>query len=143
MSEPVRRRLAIASRIVDGVTGTTTTILEHTRRLAALGWEVVVFGEAVDEKRIGQAGGVARRLVGFPWGSYVKRRLFSWQFNRAIRGEKFDILWGHGDTLDQDVLSLHNCVHLAHEEIHGAPLPRVRGSESSTRRCFPAASSKF
>ncbi len=127
MSEPVRRRLAVASRIVDGVTGTTTTILEHTRRLAALGWEVHVFGEAVDEKRIVQAGGVARRVVGFPWGSYVKRRLFSWQFSRAMRGQSYDIVWGHGDTLEQDVLSLHNCVHLAHEEIRGEPLPEGSG----------------
>lgn len=127
MSEPVGRRLAVASRIVDGVTGTTTTILEHTRRLAALGWEVHVFGETLDEKRIVQAGGVARRLAGIPWGSYVKRRLFSWQFSRAIRGETFDILWGHGDTLEQDVLSLHNCVHLAHEQIHGEPLPSGSG----------------
>ena len=29
---------------------------------------------------------------------------------------------GHGDTLTQDVLMLHNCVHAAHEAIHGAPM---------------------
>lgn len=121
------RKLAAASRIADGVTGTTTTILEHTRRLAALGWEVHVYGEAVDEARVLQAGGIPRTLLGLPWGGYVKRRVFSWQFERAVRGMDYDIVWGHGDTLEQDVLSLHNCVHLAHEKVHGEPLPSGSG----------------
>ncbi|MBI5210674.1 MAG: glycosyltransferase family 4 protein [Elusimicrobia bacterium] len=125
MGRPVR--IAISSRQVAGVTGTTTTIMEHARRLAERGCEVHVYGEKLDQDRLAAAGAVAHRLVGCPWGSQFKRRLFSWVFDRAVRRQRFDLVWGHGDTLSQDVLSLHNCVHAAHEAVHGAPLPASSG----------------
>lgn len=116
-------RLAIASRLVSGVTGTTTTIIEHTRRLAELDWDVHVFGEKIDRQRIEKAGGTAHRFLALPFGGGIKRRLFVWQFQRAVRKGGFDLVSGHGDSLDQDVLSLHNCVHAAHEAVHGKPIP--------------------
>ena len=120
-------RLAIACRDVRGVTGTTTTILEHSRRLAALGWDVHVFGERLDPARIRDAGAAPHRLPAWPFASAFKRRLFSWLFDRKLKRERFDLVWGHGDTLTQDVLSLHNCVHAAHQCVHGAPLPANSG----------------
>ncbi|MFA6316046.1 MAG: glycosyltransferase family 4 protein [Elusimicrobiota bacterium] len=120
-------RIAIASRQVSGVTGTTTTILEHCRRLKGKGVETHVFGEKLDAGRIAASGGVPRRLPGWPWGSRLKRRLFAWVFERAAKAERFDLVWGHGDTLNQDVLSLHNCVHAAAEAVTGTPLPSSSG----------------
>ncbi|MFA5139458.1 MAG: glycosyltransferase family 4 protein [Elusimicrobiota bacterium] len=122
-----RVKLAIACRDVRGVTGTTTTILEHSRRLAALGWEVHVFGERLDSARIRDAGAHPRRVPAWPFGSAFKRRLFSWLFERRLKRERFDLVWGHGDTLTQDVLSLHNCVHAAHQCAHDGPLPASSG----------------
>lgn len=116
------KRLAIASRIVGGVSGATTLILEHARGFAARGWDVHVYGERLDMERIRQAGAVPHRLPGWPWGSVFKRRLFAWMFERARRRAPFDLVCGHGDILSQDVLILHNCVHAAHETIYGAPL---------------------
>ncbi len=123
MSRPPR--IAIACRQVAGVTGTTTGIIEHARRLAGLGWRIDVFGEKLDEARLASAGAWARRLRNIPWGAALKRRVFSWRFDRALAREGYDLVWGHGDTLTQDVLSLHNCVHEAHERVHGLPLPRA------------------
>lgn len=122
-----RLKAAIACREVAGVTGTTTTILEHCRRLAGMGWEVHVFAEKADAGRLAAAGAQTHILPRWPLGSYLKRRLFAWRFERELRGESFDLLWGHGDTLRQDVLSLHNCVHAASEAVHGRPLPRSSG----------------
>ncbi len=116
--------IAIASRQVSGVTGTTTTIIEHTRRLARLGWKVHVYGERLDRERISKAGGFPHRLPGLPIGGGLKRKLFVWLFRRAVEKGGFDLVSGHGDTLDQDVLSLHNCVHAAHEAVHGTELPK-------------------
>ncbi|MBI4679528.1 MAG: glycosyltransferase family 4 protein [Elusimicrobia bacterium] len=120
-------RIAVASRQVAGVTGATTTILEHARRLKDKGVEVHVYGEKLDQDRLAASGAVCHRLPGWPWGSRFKRRLFAWVFERALRRQCFDLVWGHGDTLTQDVLSLHNCVHAAHEAVHGAPLPARSG----------------
>ncbi len=116
--------LAIASRQVSGVTGTTTTILEHTRRLRALGWAVHIYGDKIDRPRIIAAGGLPHRLPTLPLGGRIKRRLFIWLFKRAVSRMQFDLVSGHGDTLDQDVLSLHNCVHAAHEAVHGRPIAK-------------------
>lgn len=120
-------RIAIACRRVDGVTGTTTTILEHSRRLAALGWEVHVYGERLDRGRLAAVGARAHALPRWLWGSRLKRRIFAGLFDLSLKGERFDLVWGHGDTLSQDVLSLHNCVHAAYEAVHAGPLPESSG----------------
>ncbi len=119
-----RRRIAIVSRIVAGVTGATTIILEQSRRFSEAGWDVHVFGEKLDAGRLAAVGAQPHFITRWPVGSYFKRRLFAWLFERELRSEPFfDIVNGHGDTFRQDVLSIHNCVHAAHESIHGRPLP--------------------
>lgn len=128
----MRRSLCIVSRYISGVTGTTTTIIEHAARFRALDWKVRVYGEKVDEERLRRIGAETRVLRRWPLGSILKRRLFAWRFERELArlrraGTKFDLVCGHGDTLVQDVLSLHNCVHAAHEAVHGQPLPARSG----------------
>lgn len=116
------KRIAVACRWLNGFGGTTTGILERTRRLSREGWEVHFFAERIEPERAREAGGIPHRLWGWPWGKHWKRRFFAWNFERAA-GTRYDLVEGHGDTLSQDVLALHNCVHAAHEAIFGAPLP--------------------
>lgn len=120
-------KIAIVCRDVSGISGTVTTVLEHSRRLAALGWEVLVYGERLDKAAIEATGARPRRVYGWPWGSYLKRRLFAALVRRAVAADGCDLVHGHGDCLEQDVLSLHNCVHAAHEAVYGAPLPAGAG----------------
>lgn len=127
MATAAVRRAAVACRWIDGVSGATTYILEKTRRFAAAGWEIHLYGERLDLDRIQEAGGIPHRILGWPWGSILKRRIFAWSFERAVRGIPFDLIEGHGDILAQDVLMLHNCVHAAHEAVHGEPLPASSG----------------
>ncbi len=96
-------------------------IVEHARRFAAAGWEVHVFAGRLDAPAIAGAGATPNLVLSWPWGSWLKRRSFAAMAARGARG--FDLVHGHGDLLAQDVLSLHNCVHAAHEAVHGAPLP--------------------
>ncbi|MDD5657395.1 MAG: glycosyltransferase family 4 protein [Elusimicrobia bacterium] len=119
--------VAIAARRVEGLSGTTTTIIEHSRRLAALGCRVQVFGERLDRGRIRAAGAETRWIPGWPWGSAFKRRFFAVICDRVLAGRGFDLVHGHGDNFAQDVLSLHNCVHAAHEAVRGEPLPAASG----------------
>lgn len=123
----MKRRVAIAARTLAGLTGTETTVFEHARRFTALGWEVHLFAERLDSERARACGALPHKLPRWPWGSRLKRRLFAWLFERAASDERFDLVCGHGDTLSQDVLSLHNCVHAAHEAVFGTPLPGSSG----------------
>lgn len=131
-------RLAIACRQVRGVTGTARTVLEHSRRFSALGWEVHVYGDELDAEALRRDGAITHGLPRWPWSGYLRRRAFSWMFERAARG--FDLTWGHGDVLSQDILSLHNCVHAAHEALRGSALPesssvaRIHGPQLRERR---------
>lgn len=115
------RRLAVAARRVEGLSGAARMIVEHARRFAAAGWEVHVFGARLDAPAIAAAGATPNLVLSWPWGSWWKRASFARMAARGARG--FDLVHGHGDLFDQDVLSLHNCVHAAHESVHGAPLP--------------------
>jgi len=120
-------RVAIGNRLISGVTGAASIILEHASRMSQLGWEVHCFAESIDAKRVRAAGAVPHRVLRWPWGSYFKRRLFAWLAGRKIAAGGFDLVFGHGDLLDQDVLYLHNCVHAAHEAVQGVPLPGSAG----------------
>ncbi len=115
------RRLAVAARRVEGLSGAARLIVEHARRFAAAGWEVHVFASRLDAPALTAAGATPNLVLSWPWGSWLKRRSFAAMAARGTRG--FDLVHGHGDLLAQDVLSLHNCVHAAHEAVHGAPLP--------------------
>lgn len=105
-------RLAIVIRDARGGTGTTRTIHEHARRFAARGWTVDVIGERVDPV----PGAEVIRLARWP---FFSRPAFAWRADRLLEG--YDVVHGHGDNYRQDVLSLHNCVHAAHEAVHGRP----------------------
>jgi UDP-glucose:(heptosyl)LPS alpha-1,3-glucosyltransferase len=113
-------RLAIVCRDLRGLGGTTRTVVEHARALTARGWSVDVLAYRFDRRRLESAGARVRRVPGLPWTSW-KRPLFAAAADLMARG--YDAVHGHGDNLAQDVLSLHNCVHAAHEAIHGGPLP--------------------
>ncbi|MHB2025046.1 MAG: glycosyltransferase family 4 protein [Elusimicrobiota bacterium] len=117
-------KAAIISRWVYGISGATTYILENARRLARSGWTVDIYGERLDEQAIRSAGASPRRLPQWPLGGYLGRRFFAALAARAASRGRYTIVHGNGDGFSQDVLSMHNCVHAAHEAIHGEVLPR-------------------
>ncbi len=114
------RRVAVAARRVEGLSGAARMIIEHARRLVQAEWTVDVFAEKLDKESIRQAGATPRWVPGWPWGSWLKRRAFAAAAGGMTEG--YDLVHGHGALLGQDVLSLHNCVHAAHEAVHGEPL---------------------
>ncbi|MDX6769006.1 MAG: glycosyltransferase family 4 protein [Elusimicrobiota bacterium] len=117
----MKRRLALVARRVEGLSGASRMIVEHARRFVAAGWEVHVFAGRLDAPAVTGAGATPNLVLSWPWGSWLKRVSFARMAARGARG--FDLVHGHGDLFDQDVLSLHNCVHAAHEAVRGTPLP--------------------
>lgn len=141
-------RLALAARRVEGLSGAARIILEEARAAADADWEVHVFAEKLDREAILAVGAKPRPVLRWPWGSWLKRRAFAAAAGWMAQG--FDLVHGHGDLLDQDLLSLHNCVHAAHEAATGAPLPaddavgRMHALQLSERRFkLLAANSKL
>jgi UDP-glucose:(heptosyl)LPS alpha-1,3-glucosyltransferase len=131
-------KLALASRRVEGLSGAVRLILEEARAASDAGWTVDVYSEKIDAAAVRFAGARSHKVPRWPWGSWLKRRAFAALAGRAARGH--DIVHGHGDLLEQDVLSLHNCVHAAHEAATGEPLPasdavgRMHALQLSQRR---------
>jgi len=131
-------RVAIVCRDLGGLGGTTRVVVENARGFVARGWQVDVLAYAYDRQRVEETGARLRPVPGIPWGSWTKRRLFAAAADWMTRG--YDAVHGHGDALRQDVMSLHNCVHAAHEAIHGTPLPaanavgRLHALQLSERR---------
>lgn len=127
---PPGRRLTIAARRIAGLSGLTTLILEEARHAVAAGWDVEIIGEALAADQILGVGARPRRVRMLPNPFVAQRRRFPRTVARMVRpgrrGQRtqpgIEIVHGHGDLLDQTVLSLHNCVHAAYEAMHGRPL---------------------
>ncbi|MBI3297530.1 MAG: glycosyltransferase family 4 protein [Elusimicrobia bacterium] len=115
----MRPKIALVARWAGGVTGTTTTLLEHAKRLGSRGWDVHVYSEKADAGRFAAAGAEVHIIERFPMGSWLKRRVFAWRVDRELAAESYPVVFGHGDGLRQDILSLHNCVHAASLAVDG------------------------
>lgn len=53
------------------------------------------------------------RLKTYKWpkNGLFQRQFFDWQAQRLTRSHKADIVIGHGDSLIQDILFMHVCIH--------------------------------
>ncbi len=116
------RRIAIVFRGIGDIGGTNNTIADHARHFRALGHDVDLIGEKVDKGGVtpdmGRPVKISRLAV---WGRY-KWRWFAARADRAVTRGDYDFVAGHGHHTVQHVLSMHNCLHLAHEIIHGHTL---------------------
>lgn len=111
--------------------GSARTAFENIRYFKSRGFEVHIASMTLDREFIQSQGAIPHKVL--PWikGTGMwRRRWYNWQVKRLIKGLSPAIVIGHGDIQEQDVLTLHNCVFLASELIHGKPLsPRHEMSQ--------------
>lgn len=113
----------IAVRILKTTqSGTPRLVLQHTRYLSNKGCKVYVVAQRINKKAIKAHGGVPVKVPIWPVKGYFHRKFFALQTRILQKFYKPDLTLGHGDIFDQDVLYLHNCIHLAHELTQGSPL---------------------
>lgn len=120
-------RVAIVFRGIGDIGGTNNTIADHGRYLTAAGYHVDLIGQGLGKRPLAQD-------IGHPV-SVSKLRLlrrykwvwFDWQVDRVLRRGGYDFVAGHGHHWRQDVLSLHNCLRLAREQVYGHPPPAADG----------------
>ncbi|MDA3922131.1 MAG: glycosyltransferase family 4 protein [Salinisphaera sp.] len=130
------RRIAIVFRGIGDIGGTNNTIADHARQFEALGYQVDLIGEKIS--RSGLPGGTGRgiRISRLPLAGRYKWRWFAGRAQRVVDRAGYDFVAGHGHHYRQNVLSMHNCLHRAHELVHGEPIPADRGLVQVHDRIF-------
>jgi UDP-glucose:(heptosyl)LPS alpha-1,3-glucosyltransferase len=116
------KRIAIAFRGIGDIGGTNNTITDHARYFKRLGHEVDLIGGKVHKGGVSPDMGRAVRIQRLPVLSRYKWRWFAARAQRHIDQHGYDFVAGHGHHYRQHVLSMHNCLHLAHEVLHGGAL---------------------
>jgi UDP-glucose:(heptosyl)LPS alpha-1,3-glucosyltransferase len=117
MRKAAGKSIAIVYRTMSGLSGTPNTIMDHARYLSERGYHVLLIAEKVDRQRAAHAGAELAVLRRWPLPQRVRIRHFAWRADRLAA--RCDFVAGHGHNLQQNVLSLHNCIHLAYEKTHG------------------------
>ena len=107
----------------DTTSGVPKKVLQELQFFKHLGREAYAIAETINVEMVVEFGGLPVKTFKWPFSGYFRRKFYHQQVERWVRKNKPQIVIGHGDILHQDVLFIHNCVHLAHELIEGKPLP--------------------
>lgn len=102
--------------------GAIRNTFEQIRFFKSQGHEIHVICDMLDKKMLLESGAIPHKTLKWPSTGTRRRKFYDWQAQLWIKLHKPDLVIGHGDLSNQDVLCLHNSVHLAHELIHGKPL---------------------
>ena len=105
--------------------GAMRNTFEQIRYFKSRDYEVHVICDLMNKGSVRAAGAIPHLTIKWPGTGTVRRKFYDWQAQLWIKWHKPDLVVGHGDLSQQDVLCLHNSVHLAHELIHGTPLPET------------------
>lgn len=108
----------------DTASGVPKKVLQETNFFNALGYQAYAIAETMNFEMVREFKGIPVKTFRWPFSGYFRRRFYQMQVERWIAKNSPDLVIGHGDILNQDVLYIHNCVHLAHELIEGKPLPK-------------------
>ena len=119
---PQVKRIAIVFRGIGDIGGTNNTIADHARYFRALGHDVDLIGEKVHRGDVTPEMGQAVRIRRVPLLSRYKWRWFAERAQKLIDNRGYTFVAGHGHHYRQHVLSMHNCLHLAHEIVEGRTL---------------------
>ncbi len=120
--EPTARRLLISTRTMRGLSGKVILLQNNIPALVAAGWDVSLFAEKIDKAMVEALGATPLKVWGRGFNKTHKLRRFHRQHRKLIEKQHFDLVVSHGDTLDQDILHVHNCRHLEYEAIYGGTL---------------------
>ncbi|GAB3680684.1 glycosyltransferase family 4 protein [Salinisphaera aquimarina] len=132
------KRIAIVFRGIGDIGGTNNTIADHARHFTSRGHAVDLIGEKVHKGGVTPDMGRPVKISRVPLLNRYKWRWFAARADRAVAAGDYDFVAGHGHHLRQHVVSMHNCLHLAHEIIHGSALDARGGLAEIHDRMFAA-----
>ena len=103
--------------------GSARTVDENIAYFLSKGFEVHVVSMGFDDSlKQNKKIHLHRTLPWLKSTGLFRRKWYDLQVKSLAKKIKPTIILGHGDIFSQDVVTLHNCVFLASELIHGKPL---------------------
>lgn len=111
--------LIIKKDLKDRRAGAPRIIFDQIQYFKSLGHEVHIAAETMNISDIESAGAIAHKTWKWPFDGIKRRMFFQKQALKVKNKIQPELVVGHGDTNFDDVSYIHNCVHLAHQLIHG------------------------
>jgi UDP-glucose:(heptosyl)LPS alpha-1,3-glucosyltransferase len=122
--EFTQNRVAIAIRQLGKNSGAARNVKEQADFFTSRGIGVDIYAERLDKSNFVGSKARLNKVFRLPLPGYYKRKAFEWQVKLRLAMNDSALLISHGDINTDGVLSIHNCVHLAHEAIYGESLPK-------------------
>jgi UDP-glucose:(heptosyl)LPS alpha-1,3-glucosyltransferase len=108
----------------DTASGVPKIVLQQLDFFSSIGFKTYAISEVINKPMIKEFHGNPIKTIRWPFSGYFRRRFYQYQVQKWINKNRPDLVIGHGDIVEQDVLFIHNCVHLANELIEKCPLPK-------------------
>ena len=118
--------LIAEKNLKDRRSGVPRIVYQQIQYFCKLGYKVYVIAERINKNDVKKSGGIPIKTFRWPISGYFRRLIYNWQVNLLVHRIHPDLIIGHGDIFCQDILYIHNCVHLAHERIYGEPLSQKK-----------------
>lgn len=100
-------KIAMLTKHFNFRNGSSRAVHEVATRLSARGHDVHIFCNRKPLRY--DSGPVLRHVPMWPLSSWGRVLSFDWGCRRRIGAERFDIVHGHGNTVAQDVVTVHIC----------------------------------
>jgi UDP-glucose:(heptosyl)LPS alpha-1,3-glucosyltransferase len=107
----------------DTTSGVPKKVLQELNFFSSKGHEAFAIAETLNFAMVEEFGGKPVKTFRWPFSGYFRRKFYAQKVEAWIKSQRPDLIIGHGDIFHQDILFIHNCVHLAHELIEGKTLP--------------------
>ncbi|WP_416886064.1 glycosyltransferase family 4 protein [Marinospirillum sp.] len=115
------KQAILALRQFHRSTGAVRNAIEQCQYLAALGYQVTLLAEKAAPELLQEARAEWVKVWKWPIKGKWRRLWFNLCVQRWLKKNPVDVFISHGDALSNDILVLHNCLHLHHERV-GTPL---------------------
>ncbi len=111
MFQAPKSNVHLILRNTDALSGTPRILLRQAKLLADLGAKVSVISETFSPEITNDPRIKTKKIFRWFKNGLFQRRFFDWQTKYKTKGHGLVI--GHGDSLNQDILFIHTCVHKA------------------------------
>ena len=110
MANTPKSKIHLVLRNSDALSGTPRILRRHAKLLLPTS-QVSVISENFHPELAENPKINCQKVFKWPKNGLFQRRFFDWQAQRKIKATGSDLVIGNGDTLHQDLLCMHVCVH--------------------------------
>ena len=120
MSKGSQPHALIAIRQCRRQTGAVRHAMEQAACVREMGFRVTLLAEGASPETLTAIGWNWDRIPRWPIKGFQRRSFFDWMVQRRVQSLQPEIFISHGDARSDDLLFMHNCLHLETERIPGS-----------------------